>query len=369
MTAGKTAGVAAYLATCVRYSAWALLGLCSMAAAAQESPDDWRWFDVEVLVFKHTATDHNESFPWHPPRQFDATNDLLSSFYAPNFRAFLHALDVCPTQQPTRPVFCAEADELDPNRLWYSPERIMSGFARAPATVVDGFGGDMYRQNKPFLLPKQTFEFNEFREQLVRRNVGEPLLHATYRTPVFNRTDDYTVRLFGGRNFGQEFLPNGYEQPPFVPLKAAADDSAQRVPQVFEEIATLFERIEQQELFLSYRDHRTPNPPPLLTPRARTERPMPVWELDGLLHIYLVGNYLHIDSDLELREPQQVRFNQRELAAQVEQALQPQLNSTFLRSYRLNQLRRVISHETHYFDHPRFGLVVQIRRTELSARR
>ena len=94
-----------------------------------------------------------------------------------------------------------------------------------------------------------------------------------------------------------------------------------------------------------------------------------MWELDGTLHIYLVGNYLHIDSDLELREPQRVQFNQRELAAQIEQALQPQLDSKFLRSYRLNQLRRVISHETHYFDHPRLGLVVQIRRTELSARR
>lgn len=353
----------------LRNSIMAVIGLCSVSAAAEQSPADWRWFDVEVLVFKHAPNGENESFPWHPPRQFDAHNDVLSAFYAPDFSAFLHALDVCPSDTLARPVFCAQQEELNPNLMWYDPARIMSGFDQAPATIINGFGGDMHTQPGPFLLAETTFEFTEFREQLKRRNVGTPLLHATYRTPVFNRTENYSVRLFGGRNFGPDFLPNGYQQPPFVPLTAAADSAERYIPQLFEELEGLFGRVEQQQLQLSYRDHRTPNPPPLLEPRERSQRPQPVWELDGTLHVYLVGNYLHIDSDLELREPQRVQFNQRELAAQVEQALQPQLNSTFLRSYRLNQLRRVISHETHYFDHPRLGLVVQIRRTDLSARR
>lgn len=357
------------MTACLRNSVVAILGLFSSVTFAQESPADWRWFDVEVLVFKHAAADDAENFPWHPPRQFTAQHDLLSEFYAPDFTAFLHALDVCPEDTLTRPVFCAQPDELNPYSVWYNPARIMSGFEQAPAVVIDGHGGDMYSQTGPFLLAEDTFEFNDFRQQLVRRNVGTPLLHTTYRTPVFNRAENYRMRLFGGRNFGQQFQSNGYQQPPFVPLTSAQDSTEQQVPRLFEEIEHLFDAMQQQQLQLSYRDHRTPNPPPLLVPRERDQRPQPVWELDGSLHIYLVGNYLHIDSDLELREPQSVQFNQRELGAQVEQALQPQLNSTFLRSYRLNQLRRVISHETHYFDHPRLGLVVQIRRTDLSARR
>lgn len=357
------------MTTWLRNSIIAVMGLCSMSADAQQSPADWRWFDVEVLVFKHAPNDENESFPWHPPRQFEAQNDLLSAFYAPDFSAFLHALDICPEENLTRPVFCAMPSELDPYSVWYDPARIMSGFSAAPATIISGYGGDMQTQPGPFLLASEEFVFADFREQLIRRNVGTPLLHATYRTPVFNRAENYKVRLFGGRNFGPEFLPNGYPQPPFIALEPAAEHSSKQVPQLFEELESLLNRVEQQQLQLSYRDHRTPNPPPLLAARERSERPTPVWELDGTLHIYLVGNYLHIDSDLELREPQRVQFNQRELAAQIEQALQPQLDSKFLRSYRLNQLRRVISHETHYFDHPRLGLVVQIRRTELSARR
>ncbi|SFR37862.1 Peptidoglycan-binding protein, CsiV [Pseudidiomarina maritima] len=350
------------------------LGLSSTPVAiAQETPADWRWFEVEVLAFKQAPNSDAEAFPWHAPRQVDARHDPLSGYYAPNFFALLNDLPLCPNDEESismRPVFCAQADEVDPFATpWYQPSRILSGFAQAPQQVIDGLGGDMLTSQGPYLMPAETHLFNDFREQLVRRNVGTPLLHVTYRTPVFSRSEGYTVRLFGGRNFGNEFLPSGYEQPPFSLVETAAIDTEQQ-PQLFEELELLLSQINQQQIKLSYRDHGTPNPPPLLPDRERSQRAEPVWELDGTLHIYLVGNYLHIDSDLELRSPQQVQFNQRELAAQVEQALQTnRSNSRFLRSYRLDQLRRVISHETHYFDHPNLGLVVQIRRTDLSARR
>ncbi|OZB04708.1 MAG: hypothetical protein B7X54_07285 [Idiomarina sp. 34-48-12] len=350
------------------------LGLSSASLAiAQESPADWRWFEVEVLAFKQAPTSDAEAFPWHPPRQIEARHDPISGYYAPNFFALLNDLPLCPSTDETltiRPVFCAQSDEVDPfGHPWYQPSRILSGFEQAPAQVIDGSGGDMLTSSGPYLMPAETHLFNDFREQLMRRNVGTPLLHVTYRTPVFTRSEGYTVRLFGGRNFGQEFLPSGYEQPPFALIESATADEEQQ-PQLFEELEALLSRVNQQEIQISYRDHGTPNPPPLIPERSRSQRAVPVWELDGTLHIYLVGNYLHIDSDLELRSPQQVQFNQRELAAQVEQALQVNRStSRFLRSYRLDQLRRVISHETHYFDHPKLGLVVQIRRTDLSARR
>lgn len=345
----------------------------STASFAQENPDDWRWFEVEVLVFKHTETADIEEFPWHPPRQVEVANDPLSEFYAPNFYGMLHDIPTCPNSEQklqVRSVFCAQADEIDPFAApWYQPARILSGFKHAPATVINGLGGDMTQSSGPYLLPNTAHTFNDFRDQLERRNIGTPLLHVTYRTPVFTRSANNKIRLFGGRNFGQDFLPSGYEQPPFAHVKAT-DNNRESEPQLFEELEVLLEQVQQGSLSLSYRDHRTPNPPPLLPEREHTERATPVWELDGTLHIYLVGNYLHIDSDLELRTPQKVRFNQRELPAQLEQALQVErITSQFLRSYRLDQLRRVISHETHYFDHPQIGLVVQIRRTDLSARR
>lgn len=345
--------------------------LLSWPLAAQESPADWRWFEVEVMVFKHHANRELESFPWHAPRQFTPAVDLLSPHYVPNFFGYLNGLPVCPEPQEgsfALQVLCAHAHEIDPFAPpWYQPEQMLNRFQHAPTAIVDGRGGDMRTSASPFLMPRDNHEFNDFRQQLIRRQVGTPLLHLSYRLPVFNRNQGQTIRLFGGRNFGHEFLPNGYP----IPLAETEEPTVyQGEAQLFAELQELFEQLSNQQLQLSYRDHGTPNPPPFLTEQESAALQQAVWELDGLLHIYLVGNYLHIDTDLELRVPQQVRFNQRELTGQIEHALQTdQVTSQFLRSYRLNQLRRVISHETHYFDHPKLGLVVQIRRTDLSARR
>lgn len=339
---------------------------------AQESPADWRWFEVEVLVFKHHENSDLESFPWHAPRQFNPAIDLLTPHYAPNYFGYLNGLPLCP--EPTDDdfnfvVLCAKANEIDPfAEPWYQPEHMLSRFQSAPQTIIDGQGGDIYTSTTPFLMARDNHLFNGFRQQLVRRGVGEPLLHLSYRLPVFTRDRGQTIRLFGGRNYGHEFLTSGYPVPPLQDVEDATTDFGKQ--QLFDELNQLFEQISKQQLQLSYRDHGTPNPLSLSATDDVGNLHQPVWELDGLLHIYLVGNYLHIDSDLELRVPQTVRFNQRELAGQIEHALRSgQTTSQFLRSYRLNQLRRVISHETHYFDHPKLGLVVQIRRTDLSARR
>lgn len=194
-------------------------------------------------------------------------------------------------------------------------------------------------------------------------------MHLSWYQPVFGIEQNYKVRLFGGVNYGKTYAPSGYpyapEEDEFVAFEAdaAANDDAT----LTERLAELVQLQQQSALHFTARSEDQPvAPPPLL---QRPERPEAVWELDGTMHIYLVGNYLHIASDLELREPQQVLWRPASLAAQAEQALQGETSGTFLRSFNLAQLRRVISHETHYFDHPKLGLVVQIRRTDLSAPR
>ncbi|WP_369742427.1 CsiV family protein [Pseudidiomarina sp. PP-1MA] len=386
--------VAAWLVPLAVMITSSMLAPTAVAQSKLSDPESWRWFEVEVLVFKHLDADTSENFPWLAPRQLRPTHDLLSSYYAPDFWALLFDLPVCPeagTEAESSAIrapslWCAQQAELDleQRRPWYQPELMLRSLAQAPTKVISGYNGDINTATRPFLLDASQHQLTEMREQLERRRVGTPLLHVTYRTPVFTRNQNYSLRLFGGKNYGHEYAPSGYQLPPVVSAtdlpsqpKAALTESEATAPaseQLFTELNWLLEQANQQQLQLNYSDTGTPNPPPLRQPRPDNQRTEAVWELDGLLHIYLVGNYLHIDSQLELREPQAVRFNQRQLSAQVEQALQ-QLTATestsdwFLRSYRLEQLRRVISHETHYFDHPKLGLVVQIRRTDRSARR
>lgn len=349
------------------------LTLMVSASAIAEPPSgaDLRWFEVEVLVIKHRQNDGPmEHFEWLAPGRSKASaRDFLTSYYAPNFWAFLHQLPECPTDNwqtiftESKQLPCSSWDELNlpDGKDWYEPQRILASFANTPV-VIDGSGGDMATTVEPFLMPASSHQLTDLRRQLIRRNVATPMLHLSYRQPVFNRSDDFQVRLFGGKNFADEFLTSGYQRPPryvaeVMETEVDSDDPLQQ-------LLTL-----QQQGELTFRVQQADTPPPPPTVDVRQLAELPVWELDGSLHIYLVGNYLHIDSKLELREPQPVVFSSVSLAEQAQAALQQGDSSLFLRRFELDQLRRVISHETHYFDHPKFALVVQIRRTELSARR
>lgn len=86
----------------------------------------------------------------------------------------------------------------------------------------------------------------------------------------------------------------------------------------------------------------------------------PEWQIDGWFKVYLQyvdrTPYLHIESELDYAEENTVVVvdNGQQALSQIQQ---PQFTL-----YPFKQLRRVISKQTHYFDHPLFGMITQIRR-------
>jgi len=120
-----------------------------------------------------------------------------------------------------------------------------------------------------------------------------------------------------------------------------------------------------------------PNVPAELTPEQ-------VWELDGVFKVYLqyIGRvpYLHIDSRVNFRQP--MLMNEQQFPEPLQSLLRENLSNQnlsnengtlqtastpqyFLKPYHFQQLRRVVSRQIHYFDHPMFGMVVQIRRYQI----
>ena len=82
---------------------------------------------------------------------------------------------------------------------------------------------------------------------------------------------------------------------------------------------------------------------------------------------------MHIDSNLDFRQPifdpkktQPIAYSSNarsEQGAIVANQQQPSsLQPNYLQSAQFNQLRRVISKQVHYFDHPLFGMIVRINR-------
>ncbi|EMB50807.1 Protein of uncharacterised function (DUF2803) [Vibrio mimicus] len=103
----------------------------------------------------------------------------------------------------------------------------------------------------------------------------------------------------------------------------------------------------------------------------------PLYELDGTLQIY-VQHFLFAEALLDLKKPsvrevtlQDARLDlsgtEEDQGATVQAGLLESVSptveeETFLKSYRMDQKRRMRSGETHYLDHPLMGMIIQVRR-------
>ncbi|CAM2971688.1 peptidoglycan binding protein CsiV [Vibrio rarus] len=110
----------------------------------------------------------------------------------------------------------------------------------------------------------------------------------------------------------------------------------------------------------------------------------PVYELDGTIQVY-VQHYLFAETQLNLHEPsvRSITFTEKspdELkqsenfavladtesdnvqAGNLQQVSPKKVEETFLKSYRMDQKRRMRSGETHYLDNPLMGMIIQVRK-------
>lgn len=103
----------------------------------------------------------------------------------------------------------------------------------------------------------------------------------------------------------------------------------------------------------------------------------PIWEIDGTIKVFLKYinrvPYLHVDSEMYYRQPVPLHYFSNEFGNEDAStnnvsnekdsaATHPEGQAYKLVSVPLIEQRRIISTQLHYFDHPLFGFVVQIRR-------
>ncbi|MCW8090616.1 CsiV family protein [Alteromonas sp. ASW11-130] len=221
---------------------------------------------------------------------------------------------------------------------------------------------------KPFarnahILPESARELAKLSQQIRQARGLNRLLHMTWRQQVkFGKDNAEKVRLFAGNDYAKQFTLTG---------DAINDDSIKSI------IGTTTQQEDKQGKFFQQlqRQLNHPEPVPFASMMAAvkdnerkakqgisadsTQGPIPIWKLDGYMKVFLKYinrvPYLHIESELFYRQP-----------IPINSAQQEQQNPQYrLVSVPFQQMRRVISKQIHYFDHPLFGMVVQIRRHQL----
>jgi predicted transposase YbfD/YdcC len=306
-------------------------------------------------------------------------------------------------------LLCAYAEQIDPSFdsiIALQNEETGGQYSELIKRVPDIIDGTEWQTKRgAFLLPSATMYMSELYEKIKKQRDITPILHVNWRQEVkFGREDAHTFRLFAGENFAEQFDANGLplvddtdslfdslNQPAdqfYIPeqeLKGLTPEQQQAllmsingtVPEAVTE--DLFTRIAAaladeapiniDQVVSLAEQQKTTAEPSILTE---------LWRLDGGITVYLrnVGRipYLHIDSNLDIRQPiydpkksQKIEDLSTHLSGQaaivVNQLQQPNfLQPNFLQSINFNQLRRVISKQVHYFDHPLFGMIVRINR-------
>ena len=99
----------------------------------------------------------------------------------------------------------------------------------------------------------------------------------------------------------------------------------------------------------------------------------PIWEIDGTIKVFLKYinrvPYLHVDSEMYYRQPVPLHYFSNEEAStnNVSNEKGSAADNSEGQAYKLVSVplveqRRIISTQLHYFDHPLFGFIVQVRR-------
>ncbi|NVJ59259.1 MAG: peptidoglycan binding protein CsiV [Gammaproteobacteria bacterium] len=282
---------------------------------------DERWFDIEVIVFKNKRSSLDE--------------------------------EIWPEKSPI--LFPENIEDFITDNAFPAPEGLISSteqqrrLSNAKSKKNTGEDKDSF-----VLMPSEQFQLNGIFGSLTRSSWYEPLAHFAWRQSVKDKTAAEWVRVVGGKNYVDEFNFNGHEK---------EDSQAVAIKPT-----TLINETNPNEGLIY----------------------QPVPEVDGSLQVYL-NRYLHISTDLFIRIPGEEELditaisnslsssmleltndgvmNQEyessfDWSFQSDNWLDPQKQTTRVKrllNYPLTQSRRIRSGEVHYFDHPLYGVIIQVR--------
>ncbi|OLQ94273.1 hypothetical protein BIY21_00295 [Vibrio ponticus] len=205
---------------------------------------------------------------------------------------------------------------------------------------VGSFGDSNYRARKGVqMLPRSSYQLDNEAQKLRNHAGFQVLMHTAWRQGDKGRLSAPTFRITGGKDYSAQFNRDG------SPVGSSNE--------------SVIDGVNEQTIS------------------------GPLYELDGKLQIY-VEHYLYADVELDLKEPsvrdvvledRDVQLDEQPLVSTngaattdtVQAGLMTEVTPTvhteeFLKSYRMDQKRRMRSSETHFLDHPLMGMIIQVRR-------
>lgn len=313
-----------------------------------------RWFDIEVIAFERPHSDKvTEDFkleqaPIDTSKSYDIISEYLISeckrLEQETLQAQTQADILSQEQQPPVAVSAANIEstpefstsiEPEPEAIDEKPScENINARAEIP---FDLNAPEQIHQDFRYLLSQSQLQLTDAVQRLRRQGL-KPIVHLGWRQEETSKRNAIAQRLFGGKNYSQQYSLNGEPVMQAQPVFGSQIDPGSTPQSASEENLTA--NVENYNQFIET-ILESDNAEAVIDTEQNTELES-VWQLDGLFTVYIRNNYLNIETQLNLRSED--------------------VENNVLNTVYFDQFKRVISGEIHYFDHPKMGLIVQIRR-------
>lgn len=276
-----------------------------------------RWFEVEVYLFER---DHGYSQELSPEKvtipNTKKAIDLISPLFTTEITGASLGLNGCSSSD-----WATNADMCDRQ---LESTKVKHTIA-IPVMIASATKQYAIPNGPPILLSREQNQFNDIINKLSREPGNKNLLHMTWQQSMLPRHKAKPIRLYSGQDFSDRFEMNG---------------------QII--------NTHQSELTIPEFN--------FLGSSYTSSTHKPVWKIDGILNIYL-NHFLYVETRLNLRKEgtKDLDISQDYLNEIIDENSQA---VPFLYAFPLTQNRRVRSDEIHYFDHPKMGMILQIRKME-----
>jgi hypothetical protein len=338
--------------------------LCCFSSTTQAQEDtDW-WFDVEILIFKHNNAENTvtEQFDTVVDKPFSPRiSNVFLPFYVVDTSWLEQALPECAnlndiladtltmsvanesSNQPIIRMDCAYTLTLSDLVERSQP---VDHYQAYPTLPIHYEGIIFPRSEYAHMLPQSELQLVSLYKDINWDKSYTPLLHTVWRQPVnIDEENAYSIPILAGKNLTyQAHTPQLLAQPSLEQANTlmGTDNPSNKLP-INESPINIVQKI---KLGL---DDTVPLYPDQL--KETQDKAMidttSVFEFEGLVTIYIKYinrvPYLHIDSH--------ALFNTSRVA-----------DPLTIIPHTFKQRRRIISNQVHYFDHPYFGMVIELRR-------
>ena len=287
-------------------------------------------------------------------------------------------------------------EQLEVNESLYS----YNGFLinKVPSTINNA---ESLYSEVPYLISEDSLQLKDIVRQLRRSKDFRPLLHLAWRQPVYEKENSQPIKIFAGDNIQGQYAKNlvtyqtekntalleeqalnniftlsenlNNEQNDLTKQSAPENLSpeialqqikAQEINDILQQISNIND-IEEVVASLSDDPQRLDKTHNDAMFTSAPDAPVQPWYVEGLMDVYLIGNYLHVANDfsiLNMTLAEQESLKLKASTAGNTANIDEVIKTPKVIPIRMTQDRRMISREVHYFDHPYMGIIVQIRR-------